>query len=339
MKCAFENKYFIFDTPKNINAKYYIKKCLYIFVSACYRLLTKILISKKHSARNYTVSLCAIFRDEGEILREWIEFHRIVGVEHFYLYNNFSTDNYKEILAPYIKEGLVTLTDWPYERQQMAAYKHCADNYRNDSKWIGFIDLDEFVVPNGQNQTIYDFLQEFENKAPFVVIYWRYFGSSGLIERDRSKLVTETFTSCWYKYGDIGKYFWNTIFDYDASEKHQSGYMHSRWGRLKGISIPPMNEFGKYILFGLHRGAKLDFPIQINHYVIKSFYEYCEKKAKRGGGVHAIQEGFHDIKYFFNHDKYCQSTDYRIYKYLVQLKIRLNDPVDENALRRINLSE
>ncbi len=34
------------------------------------------------------MSLCAIFKDEADYLREWIEFHRIVGVEHFYLYNN-----------------------------------------------------------------------------------------------------------------------------------------------------------------------------------------------------------------------------------------------------------
>ena len=323
MKYIHEDEYFIFDNPKGINLKYLIKQALYPIASLGYSLITKALLPKDKTNKKYNVSLCAIFRDEGEILKEWIEFHRIVGVEHFYLYNNFSADNYKEILAPYIEQGLVTLTDWPHERQQMAAYKHCAENYSEQSKWIGFIDLDEFVVPNGQNQTIYDFLQGFEDKASFVVMYWQYFGSSGLIERDKSKPVTESFTSCWYKYGDIGKYFWNTRFSYDANEKRQTGYMHLRWGSVKGVSVPPMNEFGKYCLFGLNKGAKKDFPIQINHYVMKSFNEYREKKAKRGGGVHAIQEGFHDAKYFFDHEKYCQSEDYRIMRYMSQLKLKL----------------
>jgi len=32
-----------------------------------------------------------------------------VGVEHFYLYNHLSKDEYAEVLEPYIKEGIVEL--------------------------------------------------------------------------------------------------------------------------------------------------------------------------------------------------------------------------------------
>ena len=35
------------------------------------------------------LAICAIYRDEAPYLREWIEFHRLVGVEHFFLYDNF----------------------------------------------------------------------------------------------------------------------------------------------------------------------------------------------------------------------------------------------------------
>ena len=35
------------------------------------------------------LSICAIYRDEAPYLVEWIEFHRLVGVEHFYLYDGF----------------------------------------------------------------------------------------------------------------------------------------------------------------------------------------------------------------------------------------------------------
>ena len=48
------------------------------------------------------LSIAAIYRDEGPYLREWIEFHRLVGVERFFLYNNRSTDDHLEVLAPYI---------------------------------------------------------------------------------------------------------------------------------------------------------------------------------------------------------------------------------------------
>src|SRR4051812_43400023 len=71
--------------------------------------------SSKLQYQKYKLVACAIFQNETFFLREWIEYHRIVGVEHFYLYNNLSTDNYLEILQPYIAEGIVELFDWPVE--------------------------------------------------------------------------------------------------------------------------------------------------------------------------------------------------------------------------------
>ena len=59
------------------------------------------------------LSICAIYRDEADYLAEWVEFHRLVGVERFFLYNNLSSDHHREVLAPYVDEGLVTVRDWP----------------------------------------------------------------------------------------------------------------------------------------------------------------------------------------------------------------------------------
>ena len=45
------------------------------------------------------LSICAVYRDEAPYLREWVEFHRLVGVERFFLYNNDSVDEHREVLA------------------------------------------------------------------------------------------------------------------------------------------------------------------------------------------------------------------------------------------------
>ncbi len=78
-------------------------------------------------------------------LREWIEFHILVGVEHFYLYNNFSEDNYLEVLQPYIESGIVTLTDWPIESGQLSAYLDCFKRHKNHTVWKAYINPDEFI--------------------------------------------------------------------------------------------------------------------------------------------------------------------------------------------------
>ena len=44
--------------------------------------------------KKYNLSICAIFKNEAKYLKEWIEYHRIFGVDHFYLYNIGSRDSF-----------------------------------------------------------------------------------------------------------------------------------------------------------------------------------------------------------------------------------------------------
>ena len=60
------------------------------------------------------LSICAIFKNEAPYLREWVEFHRLVGVESIYLYQNRSEDDYQSALHPFLNDGFVHLIDWPY---------------------------------------------------------------------------------------------------------------------------------------------------------------------------------------------------------------------------------
>src|SRR5271167_2905681 len=70
----------------------------------------------------YDLSACMIFRDEAPCLKEWIEFHVLLGVEHFYLYNNLSQDNYKEVLQPYVNSGIVELIEWNQESHNVGEW-------------------------------------------------------------------------------------------------------------------------------------------------------------------------------------------------------------------------
>jgi hypothetical protein len=114
-------------------------------------------VEKKHK-----LSVCALFRNEAMYLKEWLEYHQMVGVEHFYLYDNGSRDRPREVLAPYIRKGLVTLVNWPDRvvnrdsemvdhwalSTQLPAYENASKYYAvNDSEWLLFLDVDEFIVP------------------------------------------------------------------------------------------------------------------------------------------------------------------------------------------------
>jgi hypothetical protein len=123
------------------------------------------------------LSICAIYRNEAEDLREWIEFHRLVGVERFFLYNNRSTDKHLEVLAPYVEDGTAVLHDWPRFPGQVEAYNHCLAEHRHDSRWIAFLDLDEFLF-SPTDLPVSDVLADYE-QFPGLGVNWMMFGTSG----------------------------------------------------------------------------------------------------------------------------------------------------------------
>jgi len=313
-------KYFILDNPIETKYKQRMKECYYFFLCVWYR-LKMLAMRVEVKEKKYNTSICAIFKNEAPYLREWIEFNHIVGVDHFYLYNNNSEDEYLGVLKPYIDKGLVTLIEWPYSQMQMECYKACIARFAQETKWLGFIDIDEFIIPKSTD-SVYDFLKTFENKAGAVNIYWRLFGTSGKLNRDLKGLVCEDFTVCWPKHCDIGKCFYNTAYGFNPSSKHSSQLHHKFWANIKGADVPPVNVFNK-ICIGTRNVAKSgEFPIQINHYFTKSYKEYAMKGAK--GDVY-FKINPHDENYFYEHELKCTSTDYSAYKYLIQLKLRMED--------------
>jgi hypothetical protein len=122
------------------------------------------------------LSICAIYLNEATYFREWIEFHRLVGVERFFLYDHESTDSSREVLAPYVDDGTVVIHDWPVYPGQGEAYNDCLERHREDSRWIAFIDLDEFLFsPAGR--TVAEILPEFE-EFPGVGVNCPAYGTS-----------------------------------------------------------------------------------------------------------------------------------------------------------------
>lgn len=314
-----EDKYFIFDQPKKYTIKYYIKLVIVFLLSLWYKFLMAIK-KPKITNKKYKVSICAIFKNEALYLREWIEYHKIVGVEHFYLYNNNSEDNYEEILKPYISDGSVTFTQWPQNQAQMQCYHNAIDRFSTETEWLSFIDIDEFIVPNSTDN-IYDFLKPFQKNRPVVIAYWRMFGTSGKISRDTNNLVIEDLTVCWNKYVDIGKVFYNTAFPFDKNDSRNSSLHHYSWGKIGKNALPPVNVFNKICMYGNNPVSGYadvqKFPLQINHYFTKTYNEYLQKKAK--GDVY-FKVNPHDEAYFYEHEMKNQSVDYHIFRYLIRLK-------------------
>lgn len=134
----------------------------------------------------YNTSVCLLIKDENDFLEEWLDNYWDIGVEHFYIYDNNSKFPVKETIAK-IKDGfyvdkcdVILFTE--YNHMQYDCYRNCLINYGQESRWIGFLDTDEFVEFTDGTTDIKQFLKEFENDLA-VWIPWETYGANGHVER------------------------------------------------------------------------------------------------------------------------------------------------------------
>lgn len=309
-----------------LSCKLIVKKTIeYLKLFQQELLIRPLLYKRPKYDKKFRISVCGIFKDEGSFLKEWIEFNNMIGVEHFYLYNNNSTDGFMEVLKPYINKGLVTYIDFPYNHAQMKAYKHFYETYRHETQWVSFLDIDEFFVPISHNN-LNDWVKSYE-KYPVIQIYWKMFGTSGLMKHKRDKLVIEQYHVSWDTIYDCGKCLINTDYDfstYNSSLHHAPTMLYPFMG-IK-LKIKPINIFrrtalgeGEYWNIGVDKHTP---TIQINHYWSKAWDIYDEKRKRTD--VYFKENPKVKIEYFLFHENQNCSVDYNIYKYLMQFKLRIN---------------
>lgn len=77
----------------------------------------------------YRLSIVAIAKNESDYIGEWLAFHKLIGVEKVFLYDNDSTDNMREVLEPYIADGFVVYNEVHGKRKQCDAYEDALRRY------------------------------------------------------------------------------------------------------------------------------------------------------------------------------------------------------------------
>jgi Glycosyltransferase family 92 len=140
------------------------------------------------------IAAACIFRDEARYLKEWIEFHRVVGIERFYMSNNLSSDSYLEVLQPYIDQGIVQLNQitsllgmtGACMLVQKEAFTWGVKKAIEDGiDWLALLNSDEFLHPTKAN-TLQEVLDKgiLHDVSPHsrltgqVSVNWRMMGHS-----------------------------------------------------------------------------------------------------------------------------------------------------------------
>jgi hypothetical protein len=216
------------------------------------------------------LAACSVYLNEAPYLREWIEFHRLVGVERFFLYDNGSTDDHLEVITPYIEAGIVTLREWRASPLvQRDVFDDCIRTHREDARWIAFLDLDEFLFsPAGA--TVAELLQEYE-RWPAVGVSWAMFSHSGHRARPDG-LVVESYTLRDREATGLLKMIVDPLRTARCDNAH---WFTSDYGL-------PADENGWPLAEGQARWSSFE-RLRINHYASRSRDELRDK-VERGSG-------------------------------------------------------
>ncbi len=230
----------------------------------------------------YDFSVAAIIKNEQNII-EWLEYHRLVGVNHFYIYDNESTDGLKEKLQPYMDEGVVTYIYFPGRYQQMPAYNHAIEHFKYDTKWLAVIDGDEYLIPVEAGKTLCQVADEIEytfthhpmryvNGVGAIGVNWRDYGTSGHKTKCDGLLIEN------YKYRAENDYWQNVHIKSIYNPRTVNRIDNPHFGQLASKYIC-ISEKGSYIPKSYFYDSACE-KIRINHYFSKSEEELVSKNQR-----------------------------------------------------------
>lgn len=283
------------------------------------------------------LAACAIFRNEAPYLAEWIDFHRLVGVDRFFLYDNGSDDGSLAVLAPYIAEGWVSVEPWPMPFRLPAArlaYADCLARARGRTRWLTCLDIDEFLFAP-QEPALPPVLRRFE-QAPGVVVRWQVYGSSGhqgasdepVIGRFAHRAPTQWIRNRRVKsivdpvraLGPVNPHHF--VYAGGARAVDETGTpvdlvarwrLGKAWRRLHRWLGPARRHVDPWAATDISRQRVSVEHLRINHYPVKSRAEF-ERKARKMEG-----KGRYDgVDYFAYHDR-NEVFDPILFRYLPRL--------------------
>lgn len=227
-------------------------------------------LKKNKQAPQHYLSVVVIAKNEGPYFKEWLDWHIAKGVDKFYVYDNESTDETKQVLQTYIERGIVDYTYFPGYRMQLAAYDDCFRRHRFETRWLAVIDMDEFIVPL-KHESIPAYLKELE-ESPVVEINWLCYGSSGEKEK-RPGGVMQRFRRHSLSGHPLNHHV-KSIVDprriYGMIGCHEAA-------RINGKAV---DSHGDRVKVGWRNREPQHDVIKINHYAVRSYQEFIEKKGR-----------------------------------------------------------
>ena len=253
-------------------------------------------------------AICAIIKDEHRFLKEWVEWHLGLGFDAIHLFEDKDSQSHEDITKGYSNVFLRRYeTDQEVQsllelqgssHRQFILYTWFANTYKDTYDWAAFIDLDEFIVFQG-DYNLSKLCKEF-NRYPGVYLNWKMFGASGHISRPKCGVMEAYTIECEFPGND--KMWAQKSF---VNLKKFIGFkdLHNAIGAVNTNHSSNPHElcYNK---------------VSLNHYFTKSLEDWIDRIFYRGG----TQNGHRRLCHFFESNPTMKYLEENVtYKYSQQI--------------------
>lgn len=228
---------------------------------------------KEQKEFEYNLTIVLIAKNEGSYIREWVAYHKLIGADHIVVYDNESEDNQKEVIADYIQDGFVDYIHVAGKGMQISVYNDAVKKYKNKSKYLAFIDGDEFLLPL-EKGSLYDIVDDILTKNPNaggLAVNWRMFGPAGHVTKPEG-LVIEN-----YLYRTREGVEHNDCIKTIANPRRIDEVIHAHCSRYKR-GFYCIDDTGMPV-FGPKNPDHVPVRLRINHYYTKSKEEWDRRRS------------------------------------------------------------
>ncbi len=230
----------------------------------------------------FDVCVMAILKDEAPNMEEWLCHHMAIGVDHFFLYDNGSTDELHDVLKPYADHGIVTTVYFPLRGLQRDANNHVVRFFGDTCEWIAYVDIDEFLVPQ-RDESISEVMSRYPD-AEQVLVSRKEFCYSGH-RTPPLGLVTENYREFSEQVPRMGtsEVLAKPIVRPRGVARvgiHNAATVHGRTVNTAGV---PTSEEATAIEDPTYAN------LQMNHYFTKSRSEFEAKRTRATTSTHAFR--------------------------------------------------
>lgn len=228
----------------------------------------------------HNISVLAMFKNESMIIQNWIEHYLREGIDHFYLIDNGSTDDYEKKIDKYKK--YITLvkdpTRKPKDTQTILYNEKYLPTVKKETTWLIICDIDEYIFSRNGNNKIMDALNKLPEHVQKIWLPWKCFGSNGIAKQPTD--IIKSFTKR-KKDTNKDKGYGKII----CKTKHLNQIQTC--GHIVKLNVQDIyyncngDNLDKYE-FTEDNCKKLN--LHLNHYMLMSEEYYKKIKCTRGGG-------------------------------------------------------